>query len=136
MINISELIYDTDFAQPQGINFTRRKFTTENHRPKTTNTDMNVPGIITIADEVSDEMLQEFDSNSEYIHAFARTKFFTTGRNANEVPVVIEGEDPDDKYLSDIIHFNGKHYKVMKVLDDVQYGFSRATAVSMAWEDN
>lgn len=139
MISISELIYDSDFAQPNGVNFTRRKCSIVNHRPVTTNTDNNVPGIITIADEVSDEMLPEFDANSEYIHVFTRKKLFTTGVNANEVPIPVEGEQIDEQdysYLSDIVHFNSKHYKVMKVLDDVQYGFSRATAVQIAWEVN
>ena len=51
MINISELITDPDFCQPNGIKITR--FTTKvvNHIPVETKSKLTVSGIITIDSE-------------------------------------------------------------------------------------
>lgn len=119
MINVSELINDPDFAQPGGVNFIRRKCTVVNHRPSVTETKMNVVGIITIADDTSVEMLPEADRSTESIHVFTYEQLFTTGR---------KDDTAVDGYLSDIVIWQGVKYKVMKCLDDSQYGFCRSTA--------
>lgn len=125
MINISELIGDPDFAQPNGVTYIRRPCEVVNHKQQATEEQHTVTGIITIADDVSDELLPEMDVNTEYIHVFTYNKLYTTGR---------VDETATNGFLSDIVLWNGKRYKVMKVLNDEQYGFARATAACMQQE--
>lgn len=119
MINVGELIADPDFAQPGGVNFTRRQCTIVNHRPSVTETKMNVAGIITIADDTSVEMLPEATRSTESIHIFTHEPLLTTGRKDDQAM---------DGYLSDIVTWQGVDYIVMKCLDDTQYGFCRSMA--------
>ena len=116
MINISELITDPDFSQPNGIKIIRTKLSIENFSQVKVEEEMVVPGIITISSEVLDSMGEQFDSNSEYINVFTLVRLYTTGN--------VSGE----QYLSDVVVWNGQKYKVEKVLNDLQYGFCRATA--------
>lgn len=122
MINVSELITDPDFAQPSGINVVRRKVDIVNHKPSITKTNINVPGIITIADDTSIEMTPEADRSTESIYLFTHQQLFTTGR---------KDDSATDGYLSDIVIWNDVKYKVMSCLDDEQYGFCRSTATKL-----
>ena len=53
MINISELITDPDFAQPNGIKIIRSTVETVNHRQVETPVEITLAGIITVANETS-----------------------------------------------------------------------------------
>lgn len=122
MINISELINDPDFCQPNGVNITRKKVTSySDFVPVNETKNLNVIGIITIADENSDEMLDEGNRNTEAIHIFTYERLKTVGIDK------IDGFE----YLADIVHFNGNDYEVIKCLDDAQYGFCRSTAIKI-----
>lgn len=119
MINVSELITDPDFAQPNGISIIRRSCQTVNHKPVVTETNLTLAGIITIANDTSIEALPESDRSTESIHVFTLEKLFTTG---------YENDTAVNGYLSDIVVWNGANYRVMSCLDDTQYGFCRSTA--------
>lgn len=124
MINIAELITDPDFCQPNGISITRSTVEIKNHAPVETPFDVKVQGIITIADETSDELLSEADIVKERIHVFTHDR------------LKVEGVDKIDgkTYSADIVHFNGANYIVRYCLDDSQYGFCRSTAVKIEAE--
>lgn len=121
MINISELINDPDFCQPNGISVTRTIISIVNHRVSEETTDIKLTGIITIADENEDSMLSEADLNSERIHIFTYNRLKTVGIDK------LDGKE----YGADIVHFNGNDYIVRYCLDDAQYGFCRSTAVKL-----
>lgn len=121
MINISELINDSDFCQPNGISVTRTITSIVNHRVSEETTDIKLTGIITIAGENEDSMLSEADLNSERIHIFTYNRLKTVGIDK------LDGKE----YGADIVHFNGNDYIVRYCLDDAQYGFCRSTAVKL-----
>lgn len=121
MINLSELINDPDFCQPNGISITRTTTSIVNHRVSEETTDVKLIGIITIADENEDSMLSEADLNSERIHIFTYDRLKTVGIDK------LDGVE----YGADIVHFNGNDYIVRYCLDDAQYGFCRSTAVKL-----
>lgn len=121
MINISELINDPDFCQPNGISVTRTTTSIVNHRVSEETVDIKLTGIITIADENEDSMLSEADLNSERIHIFTYNRLKTLGIDK------LDGKE----YGADIVHFNGNDYIVRYCLDDAQYGFCRSTAVKL-----
>ncbi len=121
MINISELINDPDFCQPNGISVTRTVTSIVNHRVSEETIDIKLTGIITIADENEDSMLSEADLNSERIHIFTYNRLKTVGIDK------LDGKE----YGADIVHFNGNDYIVRYCLDDAQYGFCRSTAVKL-----
>ena len=78
LINVSELIGDPDFTQPNGVNIIRRKVKVENHKQAITEQKLNVVGIITIADDTSIEMKEYADNSSEGIHVFTYSPLYTT----------------------------------------------------------
>ena len=119
MINVSELITDPDFAQPNGIKIIRSTVETVNHRQVENSANITLAGIITVANETSDELLEEADRSKEQIHVFTHERLKTVGIDK------IDGK----RYLSDIVLFNGAKYVVRYCLDDAQYGFCRSTAV-------
>lgn len=121
MINISELITDTDFCQPKGISITRSTVEVVNFREVETTKEIKVQGIITVADENEDSLLSEADMNTERIHVFTHKRLKTVGIDK------LDGK----QYTSDIVHFNGNDYIVRYCLDDAQYGFCRSTAVKL-----
>lgn len=121
MINISELINDPDFCQPNGISVTRTTTSIVNHRVSEETVDIKLTGIIIIADENEDSMLSEADLNSERIHIFTYNRLKTVGIDK------LDGKE----YGADIVHFNGNEYIVRYCLDDAQYGFCRSTAVKL-----
>ena len=121
MINISELINDPDFCQPNGISVTRTVTSIVNHRVSEETIDIKLTGIITIADENEDSMLSEADLNSERIHIFTYNRLKTVGIDK------LDGKE----YGAAIVHFNGNDYIVRYCLDDAQYGFCRSTAVKL-----
>ena len=121
MINISELINDPDFCQPNGISVTRTTTSIVNHRVSEETVDIKLTGIITIADENEDSMISEVDLNSERIHIFTYNRLKTVGIDK------LDGKE----YGADIVHFNGNDYIVRYCLDDAQYGFCRSTAVKL-----
>ena len=129
MINVSELIGDPDFCQPNGISITRSISEYVNHKLKYTEKNIKLTGIITIADENEDSLLSEADMNKERIHIFTYDRLKTTGYDK------VNG----GQYKSDIIHFEGNDYIVRYCLNDSQYGFCRSTAVkidpSSMWGD-
>lgn len=121
MINISELITDQDFCQVQGISITRSTTEVKNHVPVEVPTDIKVQGIITVASENEDSLLDDADLNSERIHIFTHKRLKTVGLDK------LDGKT----YSADIVHFNGADYIVRYCLDDAQYGFCRSTAVKL-----
>ena len=121
MINISELITDHDFCQPNGISITRSTTEIVNHVPVEVPKEIKVQGIITIASENEDSLLEDADLNSERIHVFTFQRLKTVGVDK------LDGKT----YSADIVHFNGANYIVRYCLDDAQYGFCRSTAVKL-----
>ena len=121
MINVSELIGDPDFAQPNGVKVTRSTVEVENHQQVKTSKEIKLTGIITISDENTDEPLDEADMNKEKIHIFTYNRLKTVGVDK------VDGKN----YAADIVHFNGADYIVRFCLDDAQYGFCRSTAVKL-----
>lgn len=121
MINISELIGDYDFCQPNGISITRTTTSIVNHRIVEDKFPVNLTGIITIADENEDSLLSEADLNSERIHVFTYDRLKTVGIDKTD----------GIEYAADVVHFNGNDYIVRYCLDDAQYGFCRSTAVKL-----
>ena len=121
MINISELIGDHDFCQPNGISITRTTTKIVNHRIVEDKFPVNLTGIITIADENEDSLLSEADLNSERIHVFTYDRLNTVGIDKTD----------GIEYAADVVHFNGNDYIVRYCLDDAQYGFCRSTAVKL-----
>ena len=118
MIDISELINDPDFAQPNGVNVIRTQYTISNHQFVENPINLNFAGIITIADDTSTDKTETADKNSEKIHVFTYNPLYLTG-----YPSV----DSQEMFLSDIVVFEGNQYSVDAVLNDSQYGFCRAT---------
>lgn len=116
MINISELITDPDFAQPNGISFERTTIEIVNHRPVPTTNEYNIPGIITIGDLNTNTLQQNGNQNTEAIHTYTLE------------PLLPVGESSDEAYLADIVLFNGQRYQVTTCLNDGQYGFYHSTA--------
>ena len=57
MINVSELIGDPDFCQPNGIKVTRRPSHIENHKVQYSEQSLTFVGIITIAEEHNDDIV-------------------------------------------------------------------------------
>ena len=121
MINISELINDPDFCQTKGIFITRSTQSIVNHVPVESKQKIKVRGIITIANENEDSLLEDADLNSERIHVFTYKRLKTVGVDK------LDGKT----YSADIVHFNGAEYIVRYCLDDAQYGFCRSTAVKL-----
>lgn len=121
MINISELITDPDFAQPNGIKIIRSTVETVNHRQVETSAEITLAGIITVANETSDELLEEADRSKEQIHIFTYERLKLVGVDK------VDGK----RYAADIVKFNGAKYIVRYCLDDAQYGFCRSTAVKL-----
>ena len=121
MINVSELIGDPDFAQPNGIKVTRSTVEVVNHQQVKTSKEIKLTGIIKISDENKDEPLDEADMNKEKIHIFTYNRLKTVGIDK------VDGKN----YAADIVHFNGADYIVRFCLDDAQYGFCRSTAVKL-----
>lgn len=119
LINVSELIGDEDFTQPNGVTVIRRQVEIVNHQPSVTETMLTLTGIITIANDNSIEAKQTADENTETIHIFTYEPLLTTG---------LKSDDQVDNYLSDIVVWQGVKYRVMSCLNDAQYGFCRSTA--------
>lgn len=117
MINVSELIGDPDFTQPNGVTVRRTKYVVQNHKLVETEETLRFVGIITIADDASDTMEPTADFLHERINVFTYDRLYITGK---ERPI------DQEEFISDIVVFEGKNYKVDSVLNDVQYGFSRA----------
>lgn len=125
MINVSELINDPDFTQPGGVNVRRRKTSVVDFEQSIEESEFNVIGIITIANDLSAELGDYFDENSEYINVFTYMPLFTTGLGDGK-----NGANVGQGYLSDIVLWKGKEYKVIKVKNDSEYGFAQNLAIS------
>lgn len=118
MINISELINDPDFTQPNGVNITRTVLSVENYRPSKVTSQINLVGIITINNENQDSLEETADINTEKINVFTYTRLKCTGVDK------LDGIN----YEADVVTFNGNKYKVVETFDDTQYGFCKAVA--------
>jgi hypothetical protein len=125
MINVSELINDPDFTQPGGVNIRRRKTSVVDFEQSIEESEFNVIGIITIANDLSAELGDYFDEDSEYINVFTYMPLFTTGLGDGK-----NGANVGQGYLSDIVLWKGKEYKVIKVKNDSEYGFAQNLAIS------
>lgn len=121
MINVSELIADPDFTQPNGVTIERTTYTVVNHQTVKETSTIKKIGIITIANDLDLEMKDEADIIKEAIHVFTYDPLFVTSRNA------ISGTTN----YSDVVLFRGNKYKVMSVLNDEQYGFCMATCYKL-----
>ena len=122
MINVSELIGDPDFCQPNGISITRATTEYVEHELVEKKKKLNLVGIITIADENEDSLLSEADINKERIHIFTYDRLKTVGFDKKD----------GKQYAADIVNFNGNEYVVRYCLDDAQYGFCRSAAVKLS----
>ena len=117
MINVSELVIDPDFCQPNGINIIRSEITGyEDFAPVT------IPGVILIDKDLADEMLPEYDRSTESIITVTHELLHTTGKKS---------EDDTQEYIADIIVWQGVKYKVMSCRDNAQYGYCLSAAVKM-----
>lgn len=125
MINISELIEDPDFKQPNGITVKRSTITYENFRPVKTTTTITLQGIITINNQNIDALEQNGDRNTEGINIFTYDRLYSVGIDK------VSGIE----YGADIVYFNNEEYIVRECLDDSQYGFCRSTAYKINPED-
>ena len=125
MINVSELINDPDFTQPGGVKVRRRKTSVVDFEQLNEESEFNVIGIITIANDLSAELGDYFDESSEYINVFTYMPLFTTGLGDGK-----NGANVGQGYLSDIVLWKGKEYKVIKVKNDSEYGFAQNLAIS------
>lgn len=125
LINVSELINDPDFAQPNGISVVRRKCTIQDHVPVVEKEELKLAGVITISRESELSMTGAKDINVEEIHVFTYSRLYTTGR-LDETAI--------DGYLSDLVLYRGKYFKVMQCLDDEQYGFCMSNCVQTEQE--
>lgn len=125
MINVSELINDPDFTQTGGVNIRRRKTSVVDFEQSIEESEFNVIGIITIANDLSAELGDYFDEDSEYINVFTYMPLFTTGLGDGK-----NGANVGQGYLSDIVLWKGKEYKVIKVKNDSEYGFAQNLAIS------
>jgi len=114
MINIAELITDPDFCQT--ITIKRTSIVITNHREVPTEATLTTTGIITIYNDKSSQLLPEANRSSEEIHVFTKIALYTTS---------LQGST---QYQADKIVFNGDNYLVQSALNDLQYGFCRATA--------
>ena len=125
MINVSELINDPDFTQLGGVNIRRRKTSVVDFEQSVEESEFTVIGIITIANDLSAELGDYFDEDSEYINVFTYMPLFTTGLGDGK-----NGANVGQGYLSDIVLWKGKEYKVIKVKNDSEYGFAQNLAIS------
>lgn len=117
MINVGELIYDPDFCQT--ITVERTSCQIVNHRAEYSSSTFNVTGVITIADSKTLQMLPEADRLSGAINVFTEKELYITSHQET------------GPYISDIIHFEGKNYKIMNSFGDMQYGFCKSTCILM-----
>ena len=125
MINVSELINDPDFTQPNGVQVKRRKTVVEDFEQKVEETEFKMIGIITIADDLRTELGDYFDDSAEYINIFTYLPLFTTGIGDGK-----NGANVGQGYLSDIVIWKDQEYKVIKVKNNSQYGYAQNVAVS------
>lgn len=116
MINVGELVTDPDFCQT--ITYKRRLAEVVDHKITTTETTMTTVGVITIANDIEDEMVENgtADRNKEHIRVTTHGVLFVTG-NSNS-----------SQYLADLISFKGNWYKVLSCKDNEQYGYCTAIA--------
>lgn len=121
LINVSELIADPDFCQPNGISITRYENSVVNHRVQEVPKDIVVEGIITIRNDNEDELLPEADSNKEAINVFTYNRLMTVGID----------KASGQSYGSDIVHFDGADYIVRACKNNAQYGYCMSVAVKI-----
>lgn len=115
MINVGELIYDPDFCQT--ITVKRTKCSIVNHRASYVESTFQVTAVVTIADVKTLEMLPEADKLSGAINVFTENELYVTSNRE------------ESAYISDIVYFEGKTFKVANTLGDMQYGFCRSVCV-------
>lgn len=118
MINISELIEDPDFCQPNGISITRSRTTIVNHVPVDDSSLITVKGILIELDSNKDSLGPQYDRNSEVITALTYER------------LKCDGLDKKDgfTYSADIIHYKGSNYIVRECEDLSEYGYCRSKA--------
>lgn len=121
MINVSELITDRDFAQPDGISITRYEAYVENHKTLYKETSVNVEGIVILLEANSDDLLDQYDRNSETLTLLTKQRLKCTGNDK------ING----NYYGSDIVHYKGANYIVRECQDLSEYGYCRSKAVKL-----
>ena len=117
MIDVSELITDPDFCQT--IHVKRNKCQIVSYKPQIDESKLELVGVITQADKKSIEMLPEFDQVTGAINVYTREELYTTG------------DYPDGDYISDIIVYRGREYKVYANVANMDYGFCKSTCVLM-----
>lgn len=121
LINVSELIADPDFCQPNGISITRYENKVVDHMVQEVPEDIVVEGIITIRIDNEDDMLPEADSNKEAINVFTHKRLMTVGID----------KASGQSYGSDIVHFDGADYIVRACKNNAQYGYCMSVAVKI-----
>ena len=126
MINISELIGDPDFTQPNGVTVKRTSYSIVNHQVVPNEPQiLKLTGVVTISSNRSTDIQPESDRNAEAINVFTYKPLYTTG-----LP------DPSSvsTFLSDVVVWQGVEYAVMDVLNDAQYGFCKSTCQKLRQE--
>lgn len=121
MINVAELITDPDFAQPSGINLTRFVDSVVNHRVVQESVEMNIPGILILLRENSDERLENYDRNVDELTILTHERLKCVG----------EDKFNGSSYGSDIIHYRGADYIVKSCQDLAEYGYCRSKAIKI-----
>ena len=116
MINVSELIADPDFTQPNGISVKRTSYKIIEHEIVETTSDIKLVGIIVPYDSRSNKQSYG-DVISEIINVYTYDPLYLTGK-----PSV----DSEVEYLSDLVIFRNQPYSVVSVSHYEQYGFSKA----------
>ena len=117
MINVSELVTDPDFCQP--IQIKRQKCQIVKHRQEVTEETLTFVGVITQADPKTVEMLPEADRLSGAIAVYTREELYTTGTY------------PEGEYISDIVVYRGREYKVYANVGNMDYGFCESLCTLM-----
>jgi len=126
MINVEELIYDEDFAQPYTVY--RETCTWSGGRPVTVENTLTYTGVITAATPEELIILPEADriSGATTFYSSSEYPLYTT-RLSSTTNTDSDGQDG----TSDQLEWHGMRYKIVKVWAYVDYGYWKALATRM-----
>jgi hypothetical protein len=122
MINVSELIDDPDFCQPEPFQVRRQSGQWINNRFVTTETLIPVSGIIVPMKTKDIVQLPQGDTITGAIEIFTHCPLQTTRL----------GSSGEDGVIADEVTWNGEVYKIHKADDFTNYGYFYAVGVRKA----
>lgn len=109
-LDIGELVVDPDFTQI--VTVKRSTITWVGGRVTTTETEFQAEGIVDPGQPTKTDHLQvDYVDGRGYIFFYSMVKLFDTVKDAT------------GSYISDIITWNGNHYKVKQLKEYNQYGY-------------